>query len=87
MRVVTSKVSTRSCGMKCAFVDCDFSADATPLPQMNPKKKIFETVQPGFTTLDTKEAAWVDPVTKTVHKIRTAGGVCVAPTLIGASLS
>ena len=31
----------------------------------------------GFTTLDTKEAAWVDPVTKSVHKIRTASGVCV----------
>ena len=62
-------------------------ADATPLPQMNPKKKIFETVQPGFTTLENKEAAWVNPVTKTVHRIRTEKGVCVAPTLVGASLS
>jgi aminoacyl tRNA synthase complex-interacting multifunctional protein 1 len=75
-----------------------------PLSQLNPKKKIFETIQPGayrywsvlnqnlhgiigFTTLDTKEAAWVNPVTKKVHKIRTASGACVAPTLIGASLS
>jgi len=61
--------------------------NATPLSQLNPKKKIFETVQPGFITLDTKEAAWVDSVTKTVHKIRTKNGVCVAPTLVGASLS
>jgi len=61
--------------------------DAIPLSQLNPKKKIFETVQPGFVTLETKEAAWVNPVTKSVHKIRTKDGVCVAPTLVGASLS
>jgi len=41
----------------------------------------------GFITLDTREAAWVNPVTKTVHKIRTKDGVCTAPTLVGASLS
>ncbi|KAF8908966.1 hypothetical protein CPB84DRAFT_1813217 [Gymnopilus junonius] len=61
--------------------------NAVPLPQLNPKKKIFETVQPGFTTLDSKEAAWINPVTKSVHKIRTEKGVCAAPTLVGASLS
>ncbi|KAJ7603939.1 hypothetical protein FB45DRAFT_1085190 [Roridomyces roridus] len=63
------------------------SEDATPLTQLNPKKKIFETIQPGFITLDSKEAAWVNPTTKSVHKIRTKEGVCVAPTLVGASLS
>jgi len=63
------------------------SEDATPLTQLNPKKKIFETIQPGFITLDSKEAAWVDPTTKSVYKIRTKEGVCVAPTLVGASLS
>ncbi|KAF7299042.1 hypothetical protein MIND_00852500 [Mycena indigotica] len=61
--------------------------DATPLAQLNPKKKIFETIQPGFITLDSREAAWVNPATKTVHKIRTKEGICVAPTLVGASLS
>jgi len=60
---------------------------AQPVSQLNPKKKIFETIQPGFTTLDTKEAAWINPETKSVHKIRTKDGVCVAPTFIGASLS
>ena len=64
-----------------------FDSDATPLPQLNPKKKIFETIQPGFTTLDTHEAAWVNPVTKSIHRIRTKEGVCVAPTFVGASLS
>ncbi|KAJ7134613.1 hypothetical protein C8R44DRAFT_610201 [Mycena epipterygia] len=62
-------------------------ADATPIAQLNPKKKIFETIQPGFITLDSKEAAWVNPTTKSVHRIRTKEGVCVAPTLVGASLS
>ncbi|ORX39220.1 hypothetical protein BD324DRAFT_649304 [Kockovaella imperatae] len=58
-----------------------------PEEQLNPKKKIFETIQPGFTTLDTREAAWIDPETKSVHKIRTKDGVCRAPSLVGASLS
>ncbi|KAF9267440.1 nucleic acid-binding protein [Marasmius fiardii PR-910] len=61
--------------------------NAEPLPQLNPKKKIFEAIQPGFITLGTREAAWVNPATKSVHRIRTKDGVCVAPTLIGASLS
>jgi len=60
---------------------------APPLPQLNPKKKIFETVQPGFTTLDTLEAAWVDPATGSVHRIRTKDGVCKASKFVGASLS
>ena len=64
-----------------------FSPDATPLSQLNPKKKIFETIQPSFTTLDTHEAAWINPVTKSVHRIRTKDGVCIAPTFVGASLS
>ncbi|KAF8133668.1 hypothetical protein EV363DRAFT_1430225 [Boletus edulis] len=61
--------------------------NAQPVSQLNPKKKIFETIQPGFTTLDTREAAWVNPGTKSVHRIRTKDGICVAPTFIGASLS
>ncbi|OCF78868.1 methionine-tRNA ligase, beta subunit [Kwoniella mangroviensis CBS 8886] len=58
-----------------------------PEAQLNPKKKVFETIQPGFTTLDTREAAWIDPETKAVHKIRTKNGVLTSKTLIGASLS
>ncbi|EJC98109.1 uncharacterized protein FOMMEDRAFT_24110 [Fomitiporia mediterranea MF3/22] len=61
--------------------------NATPLSQLNPKKKIFETIQPGFKTLPSKEAAWIDPATGNAHTIRTANGVCFAPTLVGASLS
>jgi len=61
--------------------------DKSPLSQLNPKKKIFETIQPGFTTLENREAAWINPQTKTAHSIRTKEGVCLAPTLVGASLS
>ncbi|KAF5389221.1 hypothetical protein D9757_003544 [Collybiopsis confluens] len=69
------------------YFEGDEFENATPVSQLNPKKKIFETVQPGFITLESREAAWVDPTTKSVHKIRTKEGVCVAPTLVGASLS
>ncbi|CDO71440.1 hypothetical protein BN946_scf184909.g34 [Trametes cinnabarina] len=61
--------------------------DGQPLSQLNPKKKVFETIQPGFTTLETREAAWVNPATGSVHKIRTSAGACIAPNFVGASLS
>ncbi|KAJ7670219.1 hypothetical protein B0H17DRAFT_948896 [Mycena rosella] len=73
-------------GDRIYFEGAEFE-DATPIAQLNPKKKIFETIQPGFITLESKEAAWVNPATKTVHRIRTREGVCMAPTLVGASLS
>ncbi|KAF7422573.1 G4 quadruplex nucleic acid binding protein [Pleurotus ostreatus] len=73
-------------GDRVYFEGAEFE-NASPLSQLNPKKKIFETIQPGFTTLDTREAAWVNPTTKTIHRIRTKDGVCVAPTFVGASLS
>ncbi|CUA74400.1 hypothetical protein RSOLAG22IIIB_11195 [Rhizoctonia solani] len=62
-------------------------AGAQPLSQLNPKKKIFETIQPGFTTLENRECAWVDPVTKSVHRIVSERGACAAPSFVGASLS
>ncbi|KZT60601.1 nucleic acid-binding protein [Calocera cornea HHB12733] len=69
------------------YFEGDKYASAQPLPQLNPKKKVFETIQPGFTTLDTLEAAWVDPATGSVHKIRTKDGVCKASKFVGAALS
>jgi len=56
------------------------------LEQLPPKKKIFETIQPGFTTLENRDAAWVSPEGKQ-HRIVTEKGVCQAPTFVGASLS
>jgi len=61
--------------------------NAAPLPLLNPKKKIFETIQPGFITLENREAAWVDPASGSVHRIVTKDGVCAPKTLVGASLS
>jgi aminoacyl tRNA synthase complex-interacting multifunctional protein 1 len=58
-----------------------------PVSQLNPKKKIFETIQPNFTTLDNRDAAWVDPKSGSVHKIVTKLGPCRPKTLVGASLS
>ena len=57
------------------------------LTTMRLKKSTEKTIQPDFTTLETREAAWVDPKTKSVHRIRTEKGVCAAPTFVGASLS
>ncbi|RSH86670.1 G4 quadruplex nucleic acid binding protein [Apiotrichum porosum] len=61
--------------------------NATPEATLNPKKKVFETIQPNFSTLDNLEAVWTDPETKTVHRIRTKDGVCKAKSFAGASLS
>ncbi|EFP89617.1 methionyl-tRNA synthetase [Puccinia graminis f. sp. tritici CRL 75-36-700-3] len=59
-----------------------------PIEQLNPKKKQFETIQPNFTTLDTKEACWTDPHNEhKAHRIMSSKGVCCAPTFVGASLS
>ncbi|CAE6415046.1 unnamed protein product [Rhizoctonia solani] len=69
------------------YFEGDRFAGAEPLSQLNPKKKIFETIQPGFTTLESRECAWVDPVTKSVHKIVSERGACAAPSFVGASLS
>ncbi|EKM51492.1 uncharacterized protein PHACADRAFT_149923 [Phanerochaete carnosa HHB-10118-sp] len=73
-------------GDRVYFEGSDFE-NAQPLSQLNPKKKIFETIQPGFTTLESHEAAWINPGTRSVHRIRTTKGVCVGPNFIGASLS
>ncbi|KAF8754984.1 nucleic acid-binding protein [Rhizoctonia solani] len=54
---------------------------------VEPEEEIFETVQPGFTTLESRECAWVDPVTKSVYRIVSERGVCAAPSFVGASLS
>ena len=87
-RALTTKVRTNlSAADTRNLIAHSLALGATPLSQLNPKKKIFETIQPGFTTLDTHEAAWINPATKSVHRIRTKDGVCVAPSFIGASLS
>ena len=73
----------------------------TPEAQLNPKKKVFEQIQPGFKTLDDQSVAfdrelagWVGEGEKgkatgdKVGRLVTVrGGVCKAPTLKGAAIS
>ena len=68
--------------------------EGEPEGVLNPKKKIWETIQPGFTTTDELEAAFnvedVEPLKaqgKTgVGKLRTKEGVCVVKSLKGATI-
>ncbi|KAF9516509.1 hypothetical protein BS47DRAFT_1340863 [Hydnum rufescens UP504] len=69
------------------FFEGEKYQDALPLPQLNPKKKIWEAIQPSFTTLQNRDAAWVDAATGSVHRIITKDGVCAPRSLVGASLS
>ena len=48
--------------------------DEEPEPQLNPKKKIFETIQPGFTTLDDLDVVWRNPEDGSVHKLVNSKG-------------
>jgi len=66
---------------------------AEPEKVLNPKKKIWETFQPGFTTTDDLEVAFDAGVVKELDgksglgKLVTAsGGVCKVPTLKGAQV-
>jgi aminoacyl tRNA synthase complex-interacting multifunctional protein 1 len=75
--------------------------EGTPEAQLNPKKKVFEQIQPGFKTtedqtvaFDRDLAGWTGEGEKgkakgeAVAKLVTAsGGVCKAPTLKGAVIS
>lgn len=63
-----------------------------PLEQMNPKKKVFESIQPNYTTTDASECAWVGALPtgaaddKAPRLLRTHRGVVTAP-FAGATLS
>lgn len=64
-----------------------------PEKQLNPKKKVWETFQPGFTTTETLEVAFDAGVVKElegkdgVGKLVTeAGGICSVKTLKGATV-
>ncbi|KAE8828822.1 hypothetical protein PTNB73_06047 [Pyrenophora teres f. teres] len=68
--------------------------EGEPEPVLNPKKKVWEMIQPGFTTTDGLEVGFdvgvvpqlsgEGPDKKTgVAKLRTAAGLCSIPTLKG----
>ncbi|WFD34652.1 G4 quadruplex nucleic acid binding protein [Malassezia cuniculi] len=62
-----------------------------PLEVLNPKKKIFEAIQPNYCTTANKEAAWNGPLpgeTESAPRLlRTSRGVVVSDKFAGATLS
>ncbi|KAF2473808.1 nucleic acid-binding protein [Lindgomyces ingoldianus] len=71
--------------------------EGEPEPVLNPKKKIWETIQPGFTTTDTLEVGFdVEGVPQLsgegsdkktgVGRLKTAAGMCTVSTLKGATV-
>lgn len=64
-----------------------------PEKQLNPKKKVWETFQPGFTTTETLEVAFDAGVVKELEGkdglgklVTEAGGICTVKTLKGATV-
>lgn len=72
-------------------IDVEGYEGLTPIEQLNPKKKIFEAIQPDYTTTESKEAAWVgadkDGNDKKPRLLKTTKGICYAATFAGATLS
>jgi aminoacyl tRNA synthase complex-interacting multifunctional protein 1 len=64
--------------------------DSKPEGQLNPKKKIWETFQPGFTTTDALEVAFNAGVVEQLGKkdvgklVTESGGVCTVKSLTNA---
>ncbi|KAF2772775.1 nucleic acid-binding protein [Teratosphaeria nubilosa] len=68
--------------------------EGEPEAQLNPKKKVWDDCQVGFTTTEGKEVAF-DPMAveklkesekKSVATLKTKQGVCTVPTLTGATV-
>lgn len=63
--------------------------EGEPEAQLNPKKKIFETIQVGFTSTEQLEVAYNDIAegrNKTGKLVNAQGEVCTVQSLIGASI-
>jgi aminoacyl tRNA synthase complex-interacting multifunctional protein 1 len=69
-------------GDKCYFGNWK---DEKPDDVMNPKKKIWETVQPGLHTTADCRAAWKSDEGE-VHVLRTERGECTVPSVVGAKI-
>lgn len=62
--------------------------DQEPLPELNPKKKIWEKIQPGLASTAQKIVGWNDENQKfRPLKLKSTGDTFLAPTLANASLS
>lgn len=52
---------------------------------MNPKKKIWETIQPGLHTTAECRAAWKSDE-GVVHVLKSEHGDCTVPSVVGAKI-
>ncbi|KAF9355020.1 G4 quadruplex nucleic acid binding protein [Mortierella sp. AD094] len=69
-------------GDKCYFGNWK---DEAPEEVMNPKKKIWETIQPGLHTTPECRAAWKSDE-GAVHVLRSERGDCTVPSVVGAKI-
>ncbi|KAG0377298.1 G4 quadruplex nucleic acid binding protein [Mortierella sp. AD032] len=69
-------------GDKCYFGDWK---EEKPEDVMNPKKKIWETIQPGLHTTAECCAAWKSDE-GVVHVLKSAHGDCTVPSVVGAKI-
>ncbi|KAF9160023.1 G4 quadruplex nucleic acid binding protein [Mortierella sp. AD011] len=69
-------------GDKCYFGNWK---DEVPEEVMNPKKKIWETIQPGLHTTPECRAAWKSDE-GVVHVLHTERGDCTVPSVVGAKI-
>lgn len=61
--------------------------NGTPEKQLNPKKKIWETIQPGFTTTDTFEVTWTAEGKPPAKLVNEKGELCRNTTVASAKVS
>jgi len=54
----------------------------TPDAVLNPKKKVWETLQPGLLTNDDRVAGWVNPSTQVFAPMKARGSVCTVATVV-----
>lgn len=59
--------------------------DEKPDEVMNPKKKIWETIQPGLHTTPGLRAAWKSDAGE-IHVLHTERGDCTVPSVVGAKI-
>ncbi|RKP14899.1 hypothetical protein BJ684DRAFT_7888, partial [Piptocephalis cylindrospora] len=69
-------------------VHIDGYQSGEPDAVLNPKKKVWEAIQPGYRTAEDRSAIWVDADGKT-HGFVVEGsdGLCTAPTIVGGGIS
>ncbi|KAK9473953.1 uncharacterized protein V1510DRAFT_311244 [Dipodascopsis tothii] len=60
--------------------------DGTPEPVLNPKKKVFETIQPSFTTTAALDVVYKTETGELRRLVNGAGAVVKAPSLAGAQV-